>query len=531
MLWWTPLTWYLVYPGATTITRIHAGATSRPYRTLRALGTRQWLLYRNYSVKSTLVVIECYISTTDIQIMPTSNALQVGQGAMAGGSATTPHKGHSTKRVRARVASIIGLVIGVLLIPFLDHRSAQPIVLTYSLDYLAFLALLMVGAIASAQALAFLVRRAPLKRQVPFALLILTGLVGSAAAAEFYLGYAGRDAFHWYRSWGHVRSPLTGFVVKPEHRWQMRHDAGRTTVTYTTDPLGLRTHLRPRAERPDEIVIAAIGGSAVFGYGLNDNETWPHLLEGELRDRFGAHITVLNAGCNGHNTLQQLIRYQTTVRKLEPHFLIHYGAINDIRPDHEISQLIPFPDQLLEARTSRDYLGTLNYGQGFYLEHSLLINLLMRSAGTILPDYDHRGNEPIVGPQHKPSVPFDKTADLFVENLNSLRALATSHDTQFVPITFLANLEQLESPFDVGVGTYVQRLRNHCRQHSVSLIDLWPDYLREEKPAGLFAPDNYHLSKRGAVYLADRVAEALAPRIEAWIVSANAKSGHLASKR
>lgn len=465
------------------------------------------------------------------QDMPVSNPPLVHDCTTTPTSAGDSSPAHPSRPTSAHVASKVGLIIGVLLIPFLDHKSAAPDILTYSFVYLAFLGVLVTAAIGFSQILALLVCKAPLPRQMPFALLVLVGLVGSILAAECFLGYVDRDAFAWYRSWGHVRSPLTGFVVKPGHRWQMSHDGGRTTTTYTTDSLGLRTHLRPRVNPSEEVLIVAVGGSAVFGYGLNDNETWVHLLEGQLRERFGERVTVLNAGCNGHNTLQQLIRYHTTVRTLAPNLVVHYGAINDIRPDEKLAQLIPFPDELVETRTSREYLSTANRGRGFYFEHSLLIDRLMRSAGSIARQYSHASSQPVAVPQASAPVQFDMTAALFVENLNAMRTLAESNRTDFVPITFLANLDQLVAPYDDGVRVYVKHLRDHWQSKGLPVIDLWLDYLQEAQPASLFVADNYHPSKRGAAFIAEHVAEALAPRVAAYLASNQTSANDPAPKK
>ncbi len=103
-----------------------------------------------------VAAVERYLPTTDIHVMSTSSAARAEHSAISDGSAPTPSSRRTTKRTRARVAPAVGLVVGAMLIPFLDHTSTRPTVFTYSIDYVAFLALLLVAAVVIAQSLAFL---------------------------------------------------------------------------------------------------------------------------------------------------------------------------------------------------------------------------------------------------------------------------------------------------------------------------------------------------------------------------------------
>ena len=103
------------------------------------------------------------------------------------------------------------------------------------------------------------------------------------AVTEVFLTFRLRreDAFSEYAAWGHKRSLLFAFEATPNHRWT---NAG---ATYTTDRFGFRTHVRGPWDATARTRIFTLGESSVFGYGLNDDETWPHLLEEKLRSRVG----------------------------------------------------------------------------------------------------------------------------------------------------------------------------------------------------------------------------------------------------
>ncbi len=433
-------------------------------------------------------------------VSPTLEGLviRVDKARTVSGSAARGDENPFPWRVFALLAAILLAVVS----PWLTHRSSSPVLWTYSKAYLVFLIALLGGVAGGAAFLAWLVRRAPRNRQMVFALFLLAVPAGMVLFLEASLGWIHRDAFAWYRAWGHRRSALMGFEAAPNHRWTI---AG---ATYTTDGNTFRVHPGSRPSPEDETLIVLAGGSAVFGYGLNDDETWAVRLERRLRETLGPNVTVLNAGCNGHNTLQQLIRVYLRVLPLKPDVVIQYGAINDVRPDREADRWIAFPSELVEARSVRDYLRLKNAGRGFYLENSLLINMLGRKLGWLGSD---------LAPRYRPedseegAPTFDRTVALYLRNLDTLDRLCEAEGAVFIPVTFLADVKHLPPPYDRGVPLYVEALRRRRRAQGRPLIDLWPAFTKAKDPASLFFPDHYHPNRRGTTFLARHVADALLP--------------------
>ncbi len=414
-------------------------------------------------------------------------------------------------RERSRFAWPVFTVIAALMLPmlapFADHISERPVWGPYSQAYAFFLAALGVVGVSAAAVVTWLVRRVSRGRQLAFALMLVGLPVLSLLVAEAWLGLAGRDAFAWYRMWGHVRSPFFGYEASANHQWKV---AG---ATYTTDSNAFRGRTAPRVLPDSEFLIVAMGGSAVFGYGLNDDETWPVRLERLLRERFGSSVTVLNAGCNGHNTLQQLFRAYVRVLPLKPDVVIHYGAINDVRTDAEVDQLIPFPAELVEARSTRDYLRLKNAGHGFYIENSLLLNQVGARLGLLSSDFlvpRFRGASAGEGRDTE----FTKTSAAYLRNLDTLRLLCEREGTKFLPVTFVADVAQLRSPYDRGVERFVRALREDARERQLPLIDLAPAFERVSTKSDLFFQDHYHPNHIGAAFIAEHVANALAPMIQ-----------------
>src|SRR5262249_29336952 len=77
--------------------------------------------------------------------------------------------------------------------------------------------------------------------------------------------------------------------------------------------------------------IFTLGESSVFGYGLNDDQTWSHLLEQKLRDRLAdPTLDVVNGGNNGHTSLQSLFRFYVRVLPHKPTSVVLYFGPNDL---------------------------------------------------------------------------------------------------------------------------------------------------------------------------------------------------------
>lgn len=434
----------------------------------------------------------------------------------------------STPRLR-RNWVVLTVMLLVPAGPLLFHRSGNPTFGPYSTDYWLLLGAVIATAGSGAGLLLALVRRAPARLQLPLA----GSIVASAAAAllllELALGWVAPDPFTYYASWGHERSYLTTFEAKPNHRWEM------VDAVYTTDAQGFRTHVAARPPADRERLIVVLGESSAFGYGLNDDETWPHLLEAKLRERLGDDVTVLNAAVNGHNTTQQLIRLHTRILPLHPERVLYYGAINDVRPNDSREPPVQFPRELLNARTARDVLKSRNAGRGWLLEHSLLAH---RVSSMIEPWFHAKAPPPADDPQRFEAELFIAPASEFVRNLRAMHLLCEDAHVRFMAITFLADRDKLPLMYRAGLPPYHEALLDAGRQGRVKVIDLWPALARSvagtgssaQDPATAMGPsternaavsgqeayfhrDHYHPTREGARLIAAELVEALTPML------------------
>lgn len=95
----------------------------------------------------------------------------------------------------------------------------------------------------------------------------------------------------------------------------------------TTNSSGFRS---PETDRSKPLV-AVLGDSIAFGYGVEDNETIPSRLQVLL-----PNIAILNAGVPGYNIIQQRALYREKIRKLHPEALLllfHWNDVEDANMD------------------------------------------------------------------------------------------------------------------------------------------------------------------------------------------------------
>lgn len=113
------------------------------------------------------------------------------------------------------------------------------------------------------------------------------------------------------------KNPLISYELQPN----IQEKAYRNTVT--TNSLGFRS---PEI-KPGSPLIALVGDSIVFGYGVKDTETLASVMQNKLPE-----YQVLNTGVPGYNLAQETAAYETKIAPLQPAALIlvfHYNDLTD----------------------------------------------------------------------------------------------------------------------------------------------------------------------------------------------------------
>ena len=126
-----------------------------------------------------------------------------------------------------------------------------------------------------------------------------------------------------------------------------------------------------REKEKDEFRIAIFGDSKVFGFAVQDKDTFSSIAERKLREHFHRNITVLNMGVEGHDVQRAVATAEFYSEKIDPDMVVFYSWIIDIQgafdfgniewpPFKGDEKLIPGIEVKEEDRTVYDKIRLLN---------------------------------------------------------------------------------------------------------------------------------------------------------------------------
>lgn len=136
------------------------------------------------------------------------------------------------------------------------------------------------------------------------------------------------------------------WVMKPGVDWV--NPKGKHRVV--TNSMGLRNPEIPDGPRRGGRRILVLGDSVSFGYGVDEGESWPRVLERlleEKRGEGGAPVEVVNAGVLGYGTYQEAETLREFGPRLVPDLVLLQFYPNDplenytYRPLSRIERLLP----------------------------------------------------------------------------------------------------------------------------------------------------------------------------------------------
>ncbi|MCA8957997.1 MAG: hypothetical protein KDC87_18120 [Planctomycetes bacterium] len=398
-----------------------------------------------------------------------------------------------------------------LLAPLWFHRSGTPEVGPYDRSYAILLAVLTGGAVMVSLGIGLLARRAGSPRP---AFALVTMVVASALAlglVEFGLRCFANDEFAMYRGWGHRKAALFGYEAAANHSWSTPGDAWvdprAAGIRYSTDAEGMRTHVSdPNWRTSDKPRVFALGGSSVFGFGLPDDGTWPHRLEAKLRDG-GTDVQVINAGTNGHNSLQCLLRFYLKVLPHRPRLLIYYESNNDVADYACAPTDLWIEEPVLFSEGLTSYLAKTKAGKSWYARTllgyraQLWLEQRHRQSG-----FAERRTE-LTAAQR---VALPHNGQRYLRNVQTLADMCRRHGVKLLLVTFIQDGANHLLHNAKSVEHQNQLLRDFAAAERVELLDLAREFEAEADKASYFFSDHYHPTPRGAEYLAGRVARRVA---------------------
>lgn len=217
-----------------------------------------------------------------------------------------------------------------------------------------------------------------MKEQVINVSVLAGSLVLAIAAGEIIVRKFGRvtmsssqqvtDSLITYRLKPNVR----GHAIHPgvlEYRWTTNSQQLRATREYSiAKPAGTRR-------------VAALGDSFTFGLGVNDDETYPAVLQARLRTGCPDTVEVINFGVGGYGLSQELELFERYAAPFAPDVVVYQFYSNDIADNvqfavHRLdgdSLVVRTPDerpQLMGAKRLTEKIP----GYPWLVTHSALLN-------------------------------------------------------------------------------------------------------------------------------------------------------------
>lgn len=93
----------------------------------------------------------------------------------------------------------------------------------------------------------------------------------------------------------------------------------------STDQYGFRTHNKNLKAQNPKLTLAVLGDSITFGYGVEDDESLPAVIES-----LATTYRVLNAAIPGYSLSMEMAAYETKIAKLKPDALMLVFFWNDL---------------------------------------------------------------------------------------------------------------------------------------------------------------------------------------------------------
>ncbi|MFN0152023.1 MAG: SGNH/GDSL hydrolase family protein [bacterium] len=121
-------------------------------------------------------------------------------------------------------------------------------------------------------------------------------------------------------------------VITGKNYLAPREVRDKTPFTMTLNNAGFRGPEIGRVKSTGTLRVIAVGNSSTFGWGVDDDETYPAQLESRLRGRLAPRaVEVMNAGIPGFTTFQGERILESELLPLDPDYVVLSFGFNDSR--------------------------------------------------------------------------------------------------------------------------------------------------------------------------------------------------------
>ncbi|RJP19387.1 MAG: SGNH/GDSL hydrolase family protein [Candidatus Abyssobacteria bacterium SURF_5] len=306
---------------------------------------------------------------------------------------------------------------------------------------------------------------------------------------------------------------------------------GVIPYTVKSNSLGFRGDEISFAKPEGAVRIAAVGDSMTDGFFVDNDATYPYLLQQIFRERQG-NVEVINAAHGGSSIDKEYFILREVVLPLKPDLVLLLFVPNDISDIKELSldQLLSYsPEQPLRKRIADWCITKTAAGEWGYDAYLRSMSRFYRTHEREQESIDKSDRYEIPGGDD-----FQKNVDIFVERwgpvdnlvlaepesaqvkraisnyVSILRIMADLCNQQGARLVFIS-FPSYEQIYGSREDSYVADLfREECDKLSVPFFDLTQAFKQRGQNSVLhLAPLDFHLNPEGNRVLAEAIAEYL----------------------
>lgn len=164
-----------------------------------------------------------------------------------------------------------------------------------------------------------------LKRLAQYALMFLITLMTIEAASAI--------VYKWkWGYWSHLDNTNLNRHLFEKHPYLVGSPIAnarlqRDSLLYAHNSHGFRGAEFDLKKPAGKTRIVTLGGSTTYGVGVNNEETWPYLLQQQL----GSDFEVINMGVPGYSSAENLIQTALLLSDFDADLVIYHVGLNDLR--------------------------------------------------------------------------------------------------------------------------------------------------------------------------------------------------------
>ncbi|HEC24178.1 MAG TPA: SGNH/GDSL hydrolase family protein [Chloroflexi bacterium] len=293
----------------------------------------------------------------------------------------------------------------------------------------------------------------------------------------------------------------------------------------TINSLGFRGEEIAPQKPAGTVRLIMVGGSAVAGAGVHDDESIPAYLEALLQEEMGCPAEVINAGTPGYTSTQELVLFQFRLLPLDPDIVIVFDGRNDVyfatspRWDPLYSPPLQHANAILHGENRAPLPERV---WNWLTAHSVLASTLNQIVIRL------RGIEAGMTPAQRAQLTMHREVlDVYARNLRLIGVLGQAHD---VPVVFV--VQPVLGAGDKPLSDEEEQILDIRRGHGYMdlMLETYPDLAQTALAVGdemgipafdysrvfdnvreTVYSDDVHLTARGNEIVAQRLMEDLRP--------------------